>query len=47
MHNVKMQIGKKKNKPQMGNPEQHAQSDHFNDMLAGDLPLGDKHNWKM
>lgn len=31
----------------MGNPEQHAQSDHFNDMLAGDLPLGDKHNWKM
>lgn len=31
----------------MGNPEQHVQPDRFNDTLAGDLPLGDKHNWKM
>lgn len=31
----KKHIGKKKS--QMGNPNQHIQSDHFNDMLAGDL----------
>lgn len=37
-----MQVEKKK-----GTPEQHAQSDHFNDMFASDLPLGDKHNWKI
>lgn len=44
MHNVKMKVGKKIT---MGNPEQHAQSDHFRDMLACDLRIGDKHNWEM